>query len=122
MRPLSLHGAIRRCRRGRAIPTNIWCGNICGSFRKRRPLVPMRAAPADLARLPAAYIEPQEIDTLRDEAAAYAEALRDAGTTVEVNEVPGSYHGFDARHRKSLCTSSGRQTYLCHAGHAGQYQ
>lgn len=60
------------------------------------PLVPMRAAPADLARLPAAYIEPQEIDTLRDEAAAYAEALRDAGTTVEVNEVPGSYHGFDA--------------------------
>lgn len=60
------------------------------------PLVPMRAAPADLARLPAAYIEPQEIDTLHDEAAAYAEALRDAGTTVEVNEVPGSYHGFDA--------------------------
>ena len=46
--------------------------------------------------IPAAYIEPQEIDTLRDEAAAYAEALRDAGTTVEVNEVPGSYHGFDA--------------------------
>lgn len=60
------------------------------------PLVPMQAAPADLARLPAAYIEPQEIDTLHDEAAAYAEALRDAGTTVEVNEVPGSYHGFDA--------------------------
>lgn len=78
--------------------------------------------PADLARLPAAYIEPQEIDTLRDEAAAYAEALRDAGTTVEVNEVPGSYHGLRRRHRKSLCTSSGRQTYLCHAGHAGQYQ
>lgn len=57
-------------------------------------LVPMRAG--SFAGLPPAYIEPQEIDILCDEAAAYAARLRGAGVPVELNCVSGSYHGFDA--------------------------
>ncbi len=57
-------------------------------------LVPM-AAP-DVSALPSAYIEPQQIDTLRDEAIAYANRLQTAGNNVRLHTVEGSYHGFDA--------------------------
>ncbi len=57
-------------------------------------LVPMAAA--DVSGLPAAYIEPQQIDILRDEAVAYAGRLRAAGNSVRLRVVEGSYHGFDA--------------------------
>ena len=60
------------------------------------PLVPLRTDYSALAGLPPAYIEPQEIDILHDEAVTYAEALTAAGITVQLNEVSGSYHGFDA--------------------------
>lgn len=56
-------------------------------------LIPMQAF--DVSGLPQAYIEPQQIDTLRDEAIAYAKRLRDAGNDVQLNMVEGSYHGFD---------------------------
>ena len=56
-------------------------------------LVPGRAQA--LAGLPPAYIEPQEIDILHDEAVAYAAKLQQAGNTVVLNPVAGSYHGFD---------------------------
>lgn len=46
--------------------------------------------------LPPAYVEPQEMDTLRDEAIAYASKLKAAGVKVECNLIGGSYHGFDA--------------------------
>lgn len=49
-----------------------------------------------LEDLPPAYIEPQGIDILRDEAVAYAEQLRATGAPVELNIIEGSYHGFDA--------------------------
>ena len=49
----------------------------------------------DLSGLPCAYIEPQEIDILFDEALAYASALQSAGVQTEVNVVYGSYHAFD---------------------------
>ena len=65
-----------------------------GKFGLDDYLIPMQTP--DVSNLPAAYIEPQEIDTLRDEALAYAERLRAAGTEVITNIVPGSYHGFDA--------------------------
>ena len=50
----------------------------------------------DFSNLPRTYIEAAEIDVLHDEAIAYAETLKAAGVTVEVYEVPGGYHGFDA--------------------------
>ena len=55
--------------------------------------VPMRCT--DLQGLPPAYVEPQEIDILHDEAVAYAGRLEQAGVEVELNEIAGSYHGFD---------------------------
>ena len=57
-------------------------------------LVPARCG--DLRSLPDAYIEPAEIDVLHDEAAAYAQALREAGVPAQLNEVAGAYHGFDS--------------------------
>ena len=50
----------------------------------------------EFQNLPPAYIEPQEIDILRDEAVEYADALKSAGVPVWCNEIKGSYHGFDA--------------------------
>lgn len=55
--------------------------------------VPMRRK--NLTGLPPAYVEPQELDILRDEAVAYGQRLGQAGVPVEVNLIPGSYHGFD---------------------------
>ncbi len=57
-------------------------------------LVPM--AVPDVSALPPAYIEPQQIDTLRDEAIAYANRLQTAGNNVRLHTIEGSYHGFDA--------------------------
>lgn len=56
-------------------------------------IIPMKS---DLHNLPPAYVEPQEMDTLRDEAIAYANKLHKAGNKVHLNLVSGSYHGFDA--------------------------
>lgn len=57
-------------------------------------LIPMRMG--NLCDLPDAYIEPQQIDVLCDEAIAYGRRLTEAGTNVELNLIPGSYHGFDS--------------------------
>ncbi len=57
-------------------------------------LVPLRQA--SLAALPRTYIEPQEIDVLRDEGIAFAKALEEAGVETELNVVEGSYHNFDS--------------------------
>lgn len=57
-------------------------------------LIPMQAEKVD--GLPAAYIEPQEIDILRDEGIAYARRMEQAGCPVRLQVVEGSYHGFDA--------------------------
>ncbi len=65
-----------------------------GDCGMRKYAVPM--AYDDLLNMPPAYIEPQEIDVLRDEALAYAEKLKAAGNDVEINLIPKSYHGFDA--------------------------
>lgn len=57
-------------------------------------VIPMQAD--HFENLPDAYIEPQQIDILRDEAIAYGEKLENAGVDVVLNLVEGSYHGFDA--------------------------
>jgi acetyl esterase/lipase len=60
------------------------------------PAVPPYAAPAratDLAGLPPACVAVMEFDPLRDEAVAYAEALRAAGVPVHLCLYRGTFHG-----------------------------
>jgi len=55
-------------------------------------LAPLQAA--SLAHLPPALIVNAEFDPLRDQAVAYADALRMAGCQAELMEGPGMIHGF----------------------------
>jgi acetyl esterase/lipase len=57
---------------------------------------------SNFSNLPPAYIEALEIDTLRDEAIAYAEKLKDENIPVETYLVEGAYHGFDIDHTSAL--------------------
>ena len=52
---------------------------------------PLRAA---LAGLPPCLIQIAELDVLRDDGLAMAEALSKAGVAVEVETIPGVLHGF----------------------------
>ena len=73
----------------------MWGGYLKNGFQgPEGHAVPLRGT--DFADLPPAYIEPQGIDLLRDEAVAYGERLRAAGVPIQVNMIEGSYHGFDA--------------------------
>lgn len=65
----------------------------------------------DFTGLPMAYMEPQEIDILCDEAIAYAHKLKDAGSLLELNVIKGSYHGFEGDWKSPLT-----QRVLAHRG------
>ena len=54
---------------------------------------PMEAE--SLANLPDAYVEVTQFDCLRDEGIAYAKALEQAGSHVELREIFGAVHGFE---------------------------
>ncbi len=56
----------------------------------------------DFSDLPPAYIEPQGMDTLRDEAIAYEEKLRASKIPTILNIVEGSCHGFDADYNNAF--------------------
>ncbi|MBQ5682928.1 MAG: alpha/beta hydrolase [Peptococcaceae bacterium] len=49
----------------------------------------------NFAGLPDAYVEVEEFDCLHDEGAAYAKILREAGCTVQLEDVKGTFHGYD---------------------------
>lgn len=75
--------------------TSMWQAYLKNAEEKWLPyLVPMLSE--DLQDLPKTYIEPQQIDVLRDEAVAYGKRLEQAKVNAEVNLIPGSYHGFDS--------------------------
>lgn len=72
----------------------MWREYLKCSPKANETLVPMRAE--NLSGLPTSYVEPQQMDILHDEAIAYAGRLEQDGVPVSVNDIAGSYHGFDA--------------------------
>ena len=52
--------------------------------------------------LPPAYVEVEQFDCLHDEGIAYATALQAAGVSVQVEDVRGTFHGFDVFRKADL--------------------
>jgi acetyl esterase len=70
----------------------IWSAYLPAEWRRDDPyLFPLQG---DLSGLPAAVICTAEYDVLRDEGAAYANKLRDAGVPVEFTVADDQMHGF----------------------------
>jgi acetyl esterase/lipase len=59
--------------------------------------MPRYASPiyGDVSQLAPAYVETPEFDLLHDQGNAYAQALKNKGVEVELNEIKGGVHGFD---------------------------
>jgi acetyl esterase len=68
-------------------------GHYLGPHDKTNP-VACPALAKSLAGLPPAFVLTAEVDPLRDEGEAYAEALRKAGVNVKVQRYNGVCHGF----------------------------
>lgn len=75
--------------------TKMWNAYLRNAKEEYMPyMIPLKQE--NTADLPEAYIEPQEMDILADEAAVYAEKLRASGIPAELNLIEKSYHGFDS--------------------------
>jgi acetyl esterase/lipase len=59
-------------------------------------------AATSFSNLPPAYIETEEFDCLRDEGILYADKLKKNGISVILNEIKGSFHGFDQNHNRKI--------------------
>lgn len=60
--------------------------------------IPQYAAPmlaGGFSGLPPAYVEVEQFDCLHDEGIAYVKALEAAGGAVQLEDVKGTFHGFD---------------------------
>ena len=71
--------------------------DICG---KPKYAAPMSAA--SLKGLPPAYVETLEIDCLRDEGNTYADRLARDGVQVELNQIRGTFNGYDVYDKNTL--------------------
>ncbi|MEV7520483.1 alpha/beta hydrolase [Streptomyces sp. NPDC091371] len=75
--------------------------------------LPPYAAPAratDLSGLPPAYIDVGSAEMFRDEDAAYANALWQAGGQAELHVWPGGFHGFDGLAPNAAISQDARAT------------
>jgi acetyl esterase/lipase len=68
-------------------------GDKTGTADVPAPAAPARAA--DLAGMPATYVEVGALDIFRDEAIEYARRLAAAGASIELHVQPGCPHGFE---------------------------
>ena len=71
----------------------------------------------DFSGLPPAYVEVEESDCLHDEGIAYAQSLRAAGVDVQLEDVKGTFHGFDVFADKEVSKTmvQKRMQALCRA-------
>lgn len=94
--------------------TPIWDAHCTELFWKiylkgQDPSQTQYASPLEAASLegfPKTYIEVAEFDCLHDEGAAFAEKLRSEGVSVELHEVKGACHGFEAATESTIVTDS----------------
>jgi acetyl esterase/lipase len=70
------------------------------------PDVAVPARRGDLSGLPPTWIGVGTLDLFHDEDLAYAERLRAAGVSCEVEVVPGAFHGFDGMAPKTEVSQS----------------
>jgi acetyl esterase/lipase len=68
-------------------------GHYLGPNDRRNPIACPSLAKS-LANLPPAFVQTAELDPLRDEGEAYAEALRKAGVSAKLKRYNGVCHGF----------------------------
>ena len=71
-----------------------------GQNGRPRYAAPMSAK--SLRGLPPAYVETLEIDCLRDEGNTYADRLARDGVPVELNEIRGTFNGYDVYDKNTL--------------------
>ena len=68
----------------------------------RTPRYASPMAASSLKGLPPAYVETLEIDCLRDEGNAYADRMSREGVPVELNEIRGTFNGYDQYDKNTL--------------------